>query len=259
MKDVNEDRGLPRRLTRAETRARTREQLLDAAAFVFARKGFAGASVEEIAESAGYSTGALYSNFESKEQLFLELLSARRSRSIARRTTAIAEILDEELADDADPLDALTRMFVRFADRDSELAPLQAEFWLYAVRNPEAMGVMAEKLEEQLVALERLVAPLMERVGAAPAIPPRAVTSALLGLFQGLVRQRSRRSDERPRRPVRPGRWVAACRRAVQRLDHVSSAGKPWAPGSGSERGSMTVRPGQATDRFAPNLGVGIR
>jgi hypothetical protein len=81
-------------------------------------------------------------------------------------------------------------MFVRFADRDSELAPLQAEFWLYAVRNPEAMGVMAEKLEEQLVALERLVAPLMERFGAAPAIPPRAVTSALLGLFQGLVRQR---------------------------------------------------------------------
>ena len=190
MKDVNEERGLPRRLTRVETRARTREQLLDAAAFVFARKGFAGASVEEIAESAGYSTGALYSNFESKEQLFLELLSARRSRGIARRTTAIAEILDEEIADDADPLDALTRMFVRFADRDSEFAPLQAEFWLYAVRNPEAMGVMAEKLEEQLVALERLVAPLMERFGAAPAIPPRAVTSALLGLFQGLVRQR---------------------------------------------------------------------
>ncbi len=58
------------------------------------------------------------------------------------------------------------------------------------MRNPEAMGVMAEKLEEQLVALERLVAPLMERFGAAPAIPPRAVTSALLGLFQGLVRQR---------------------------------------------------------------------
>jgi hypothetical protein len=81
-------------------------------------------------------------------------------------------------------------MFVRFADRDSELAPLQAEFWLYAVRNPEAMGVMAEKLEEQLVALERLVAPLMERFGAGPTIPPRAVTSALLGLFQGLVRQR---------------------------------------------------------------------
>jgi len=43
-------------------------------------EGFAGASVEEIAESAGYSTGALYSNFDSKEQLFLELLSARRSR-----------------------------------------------------------------------------------------------------------------------------------------------------------------------------------
>ena len=185
---MNEERGLPKRLTRVETRARTREQLLDAAAFVFARKGFAGASVEEIAESAGYSTGALYSNFESKEQLFLELLSARRSRGIARRTTAIAEILDEEIADDTDPLDALTRMFVRFAE-GQQLAPLQAEVWLYMVRNPEAMGVMAEKLEEQLVVVQR-PAPLMERFGAAPAIPPRAVTAALLGLFQGLVRQR---------------------------------------------------------------------
>jgi AcrR family transcriptional regulator len=187
---VDEREGRPRRLTRAETRARTREQLLDAAALVFARKGFAGASVEEIAESAGYSTGALYSNFESKEQLFLELLAARRSLGITRRVTAVAGILDRERAGDEDAFDALGQLFLRVADRITELAPLQAEFWLYAVRNPDAMGVMAEKLSEQVDALEPLVAKVLERSGGAAEAPSREVTTAVLALFQGLVHQR---------------------------------------------------------------------
>ncbi|HUZ21522.1 MAG TPA: helix-turn-helix domain-containing protein [Acidimicrobiales bacterium] len=180
----------PRRLTRAEAKTRTRERVLDAAALVFARKGFAGASVEEIAESAGYSTGALYSNFESKEQLFLELLSVRRARGISRRVTAVAEILDEELVVDEDPFAALGRLFVKVAGRNTELAPLQAEFWLYAVRNPEAMGLIAAKLGEELEALEPLVARALRRLGAAPQIPARAVTTVVLAVFQGLVHQR---------------------------------------------------------------------
>ncbi|WP_432003430.1 TetR family transcriptional regulator [Streptomyces sioyaensis] len=58
-------------MTRAEDRARARALLPDAAARVFAREGFTGASVEAIAESAGCSIGALYSNFSSEEALFL--------------------------------------------------------------------------------------------------------------------------------------------------------------------------------------------
>ena len=81
------------RLTRAEAKARTREQLLDAAAQVFAQRGYAGASVDEIAEAAGYSAGALYSNFNGKEQLFLELMSERRSQGIARQAAQAADSL----------------------------------------------------------------------------------------------------------------------------------------------------------------------
>lgn len=178
-----------RRLTRAEAKARTREQLLDAAARVFAQKGFAGASVEEIAESAGYSTGALYSNFAGKEQLFLELLSTRQSRGIARQAAAIAEFLNGDTARGEDPFDAIARFFVRVAGRDTEFAALQAEFWLYAVRNPDAMAVMAAKSEEQIDALEPLAELLMERFGAAPGVSPRMVARIVLGLFQGLMRQ----------------------------------------------------------------------
>jgi AcrR family transcriptional regulator len=71
----------PERLTRAERQARTREDLLDAAARVFRARGFQGASIEAITAEAGYTRGAFYSNFESKEQLFVELLQERAYRS----------------------------------------------------------------------------------------------------------------------------------------------------------------------------------
>ncbi len=178
-----------RRLTRAETKARTRDQLLDAAARAFAQKGFAGASVEEIAESAGYSTGALYSNFSGKEQLFLELLSARRSRGMARQAAMVAEFLEKKTSGDEDPLDAIFQFFVKVADRNSDFAALQAEFWLYAVRNPEAMGVIAAKTEERVNALSPLAVVLMERFGVATEVSPQAVTRVVLSLFQGLMHQ----------------------------------------------------------------------
>jgi AcrR family transcriptional regulator len=66
-----------KRLTRVERQARTRQELLDAAARVFIRRGFQGASIEAIAADAGYTRGAFYSNFENKEQLFVELLQQR--------------------------------------------------------------------------------------------------------------------------------------------------------------------------------------
>jgi AcrR family transcriptional regulator len=65
------------RLTRAEKRARTRAALLDAAARVFVERGFQGASVEVIAAEAGFTRGAFYSNFSTKEELFAELLQDR--------------------------------------------------------------------------------------------------------------------------------------------------------------------------------------
>ncbi len=66
-----------KRLTRGEKQAETRREILNAAAAVFIRSGFQGASVEEITAEAGFTRGAFYSNFESKEQLFVELLHDR--------------------------------------------------------------------------------------------------------------------------------------------------------------------------------------
>lgn len=174
------------RLSRAETKEQTRQRLLESAARAFADKGFGGASLEEIAESAGYSTGALYANFASKEQLFMEVVAARRSRAAARRAEVVAQVFDQE----ADPLGALSRLFVQVADRDREFAPLQAEFWLYAVRHPAAMEVIAAGLSDQVDALEPVVARALDRFGAIRDVAPRTVTMVMVALFTGLVRQR---------------------------------------------------------------------
>jgi AcrR family transcriptional regulator len=171
-----------RRLTRAESKARTRERLLDAAARTFARKGYAGASVEEIAQSAGYSIGALYSNFGGKQELFLELMSGRASR----RQAMVAEILQ---ADD-DPAEAIARLLERTGSPDPDLMALRAEFWLYAVRNPEAMGALTAQRREQIDALVEVISVAMSRLNVPAGVSAPAVATVALAMFQGLMRQR---------------------------------------------------------------------
>jgi AcrR family transcriptional regulator len=171
-----------KRLTRAESKARTRERLLDAAARTFARKGYAGASVEEIAQSAGYSIGALYSNFGGKQELFLELMSGRASR----RRAIVAEILQ---ADD-DPAEAIARLLERTGSPDPDLMALRAEFWLYAVRNPEAMGALTAQRREQIDALVEVISAAMSRSNVPAGVSASAVATVALAMFQGLMRQR---------------------------------------------------------------------
>lgn len=198
-----------RRLTRAEAKARTREQLLAAAARVFARKGYAGASVEDIAESAGYSTGALYSNFDGKQQLFLELMTARRTRAIARQAAEAEDLLNEGAADD-DPFAVLAHRLERITGRSAENAALQAEFLLYAVRNPEAMQTLAALTADRIDALTPLITHAMRQHGTSPALAPETVTRIVLALFQGLARQRRIDPDLPPDLLTQALHWLFA-------------------------------------------------
>lgn len=183
----------PKRLTQAEAKARTRELLLDAAARTFARKGFAGASVDEIAEAAGYTVGALYSNFGSKERLFVELM---RSRASDRISEAI------QVVSDADPGDgrrlrALGQLLVDVADKEVDFAPLQAEFWLYAVRHREELKELAPP-SPQDDALRSVIEGVLRRRGREEDVSADAVSTIVRALFQGLVRQRRIHPDSVP-------------------------------------------------------------
>lgn len=178
-----------RRPTQAEARQRTREQLLAAAAQVFSEKGFAKASLEEIAESAGYSTGALYYNFKDKDELLLELLKAGWSQDIDRRVSVVTQAFAP--GSDGDPFEALSRHVAERADRHSQVARLQAEYWLHAILNPDGQEVFRAKLREQAEGLEPLIAAAMERYGTAGDISAKEMTTVAVLLFDGMVRQRS--------------------------------------------------------------------
>jgi AcrR family transcriptional regulator len=189
----------PKRLTRAEAKARTRELLLDAASEVFASKGLAGASVEEIAERAGFSIGALYSNFSGKEELFLELMAHRASERVADTAQLLTEGRGQEQGLARQPWQALGQQMIDTADKNMDLAPLQAEFWLYAVRHPEAMGTFAARVRKRREPLEQLLASEFDREGCDYADDLAArVAIVISALFQGMVRQRRIDQDNVP-------------------------------------------------------------
>ena len=127
--------GVPvERWTPERRRGLTRSALIEAAAQVFARRGFYGASLDEIAETAGFTRGAIYKNFTDKEGLFLATLEDRNQRSLA----AFSEWFEENPPDAASvDQSALAAAFRQILGRDPDFYALDLEGRLYALRNPE--------------------------------------------------------------------------------------------------------------------------
>lgn len=127
-----------KRLSRTESAARTRARVLDAAEEVFAEHGFGRASLERIAERAGYTRGAVYANFAGKDELFLAVLDRWLDEDIDHggRINAASPSV-------SDALDRLRELDGnRFADRGRFL--LLTEFRLYALRDPRIAPRLAE-------------------------------------------------------------------------------------------------------------------
>jgi AcrR family transcriptional regulator len=115
----------------------TRARLIQSAEKVFARDGFEAAKLEEIATDAGYTRGAFYANFDSKEDLFFELLE----REIASRIATLEREMDKVRGPEA-KLEAMREFFLtKTLDRRWSL--LSLEFKLFAVRHPEVKQRLA--------------------------------------------------------------------------------------------------------------------
>jgi AcrR family transcriptional regulator len=134
----------------------TRDSLIDAAATVFARRGFHGASLEEIAETAGFTRGAIYKNFADKEDLFMAVNERFNERAIQ----GFADLLATEGY--ADNLGAVAAKWAEMRTIDPEFFVLGAEFNLYLIRNPDARARAVERRHETV----RRVAELMRQTAA---------------------------------------------------------------------------------------------
>ena len=120
------------RLSRSQRQEQTRAQLLDAALRVFLRRGFHGASLDEIAEEAGYTTGAVYSNFKGKDDLFLAVLEAE-----AHRRFPLHSVLMLDASSIEEGLRASAREMAQYAREHPGWTGVYVEFWTHASRRPE--------------------------------------------------------------------------------------------------------------------------
>jgi len=172
-------------MTREQSRAQTRGRLLDAARTVFARSGFHGASVEEIASEAGFSTGALYSNFEGKEDLFLALMEREIDEHAAEIAAAVREraSISERAAGGA-------RQWMTMIEREPEALLLFMEFWAYGVRDSRIRPQVAERFAQMRRVLTGLIAEGVRDFDLELTIPAEQLAVAIDALADGIARQK---------------------------------------------------------------------
>lgn len=184
----------PERRTRAEKQAETRERLLEAAEAVFRERGFSSATVEEITARAGFSRGAFYSNFESREQLFIELLHRRvydeftdMLRRTPREPTARAQMA------------ATAREFARrYEGAERWLFELWLECLAYAARHPEFASLAATFWRGNRALTANTIDATYGQVGERPPIDSKHLATALTALDIGLAIQNLVDPDEVP-------------------------------------------------------------
>ena len=174
------------RRTRAEQQAETRRALVDAAATVFAERGFLGASVDAITAEAGYTRGAFYSNFESKEQLLAELLQDRvygRYRAMAQRASAAAaerpglREVGERLA------------AIQSGSEGQWLFQLWLELLAHAGREPGFRRIAADFWRDNRRLSASAIASSFEEAGKELPAPADHLASAMIALDIGLAIQ----------------------------------------------------------------------
>ena len=170
---------------RRKPRQETRAGLLEAAARVFARRGFHGASVEAVAEDAGFSTGAVYSNFDGKEALFLALYEERLGRRRRELTDAVVGAGGR-----ADGLAAAAADVSEALRKEADWFLLYFEFALHAARNPRFRRRFAALREEGLAELVRGLEDGLEDAGIDPAVPAEEMARAIRALTYGLALDR---------------------------------------------------------------------
>ncbi|HEU4977125.1 MAG TPA: TetR/AcrR family transcriptional regulator [Baekduia sp.] len=173
------------RLTRKERQAHTRSCLLEAAGRVFARRGLASASVDEVAADAGFTKGAVYANFGSKEQLFLEMLDAKFAQRL--------EEMDRALSTDEPPeaqARAAGRDFVEHLNLDPEWSRLFFEAGLHASRDEAFRAQLVERYAAMRSRMADILRARARAGGFDPGVPFEQLATMLFAMGNGMAFER---------------------------------------------------------------------
>ena len=157
---------------------------------VFLERGYHGASLDAVADAAGFSTGAVYSTFAGKADLFLAVLDDHLAERIRRIEEAGAPASSPE-----EQAEALAREFASAGRHDRAWSPLVIEFWAHAARDPALQRQFAQRHDALKAAIARVIDEMLERTGRRLKLGTEEVATAAAALANGLTLERLAHPD----------------------------------------------------------------
>ncbi|MER5708555.1 helix-turn-helix domain-containing protein [Streptomyces sp. NPDC002122] len=173
---------MPKGVTRR--RPRTRAALLKAALEAFAEHGFHATTIEQVCERAGYTRGAYYSNFASKEELFLALFDEHSDRTVRRLADAIDALTAEEYT-----LARLAEVASRIEPDERDWYLVTTEFTLHAIRDRQAAWVLARHDERLRAEIARGLTLVLRRAGRELTVEADRFARLIVALREGGLAQ----------------------------------------------------------------------
>ncbi len=174
------------RMTRTEAREATRASLIASARKHFAEVGYGAASLDQIAEDAGFTRGAIYANFDGKSGLLLAVLDRRLEQQL------------RELSRTDGDLDALDGWRRRNAKREEGLALAVREFRAVAMRDPALRGALCERERRVRSGFAEMIAEAARKRRLTLPVSPEDAASILLALGDGITEQHQLDPDRVP-------------------------------------------------------------
>ena len=186
-----------KRLTREQSRAVTRATLIAVGRAHFLRDGLGGAVAEKIAEDAGYSRGALYSNFDGKEELFLAVIQEEQARHL--------NVFRSILRDESSAKGRLKKMRDTIADliTDRDWIVLRAEFEAESLRNERIRQSFVDVHRQQIRDGGELFRSLLRSSEITSSLKPEDFSMVMLNLAHGMAVTQKILGPELPQKDTR--------------------------------------------------------
>ncbi|MGO9496654.1 MAG: TetR/AcrR family transcriptional regulator [Solirubrobacteraceae bacterium] len=208
------------RLTRVEQSQRNRKLVLSAARRLFLARGYHGASLEQIADAAGFSKGVVYSQFESKADLLLALLEQRIDERKGENTRFVERLVQRDGLTLDEGLRAMAEHVTERDRADAEWGLLVIEFRVHAARTPELNRRYGEVHERTVAGVAGLVGRIYDRAGEPLPLPASELARMLLTVGAGARLEQATNSE------VLPNALVAELLARVPSVRTVSPAGR---------------------------------
>ena len=168
------------------SRENTRARLLEAAAQVFAEVGLEGATVEAVCERAGFTRGAFYSNFESKDELFLMLAGSVADARLSGVRERVTALVGDDSLDDCDPVDLVKQIMDSGVD-DRVGVMMMSEIRIRALRDPAFGAAYLAQEREMVASIAEIIREIVDAGQITLRISAVEAASLLMIVWEGMT------------------------------------------------------------------------